>query len=68
MFKPENTKEYMKAVKIGFDYYGLNRFYEMHKDVCNNPDNPWGYALTPLNDLSYEEFDVLVKEYLSNTK
>ena len=33
--------KYYNALKIGFEYYGLNGFFEMHKDACDNPDNPW---------------------------
>ena len=63
MINPNKTDEYLKAIKIGFEYYGVNGFHEMHKDVCKNPDNPWGYALHVLNDLNYDEFELLCRTY-----
>jgi hypothetical protein len=62
------TKDYFKALEIGFDYYGLNGLFEMHKDVCDNPDNPWAYGLTVLNDLTYKEFEEIAAVYLKNIK
>lgn len=58
----------MKAIKIGFNYYGLDELYKMHEDVCKNKDNPWGYDLTPLNDLTYAEFEKLYNEFLYKNK
>ena len=60
--------KYYKALEIGFDYYGLNGFFEMHKDVCENPDNPWGYDLEVLNELNYEEFEIVANEYLNSVQ
>ena len=56
--------KYNNALKIGFEYYGLNGLYEMHKDVCDNPDNPWGYDLKVLNELDYEAFEKEAEKYL----
>lgn len=68
MILPNKRTDYLKAIQEGFDYYGLNGFYEMHKDVIENPDNPWGYVLEPLNDLTYEEFETLCKEFLNSNQ
>jgi hypothetical protein len=68
MINPNKTNEYLTAIGVGFDYYGLNGFYEMHKDVCEKPDNPWAYALSVLNDLNYEEFESLCTTYLKNNR
>jgi hypothetical protein len=68
MIESEKTKEYLTAIGIGFNYYGLNGFYEMHKDVCENPDNPWTYGLTILNEVKYEEFESLCALYLKNNQ
>jgi hypothetical protein len=65
MINSDKTNDYLKAISVGFDYYGLNGFYEMHKDVCDNPENPWAYALEKLNDLNYEEFESLCETYLN---
>lgn len=64
MIDVKKKNQYMQAIKIGFDYYGLDEFQNMHEDVCKNKDNPWGYALTPLNDLTYEEFKELYEKFL----
>lgn len=67
MIKQDRISKYLKAIKIGFEYYGLNGFYEMHKDVCENPSNPWGYDLQSLNDLSFSEFESLCNLHLKNS-
>ena len=68
MLNPSKKEEYLKVIKEGFDCYGLNGFYEMHKDVVENPDNTWSYALECLNDLNFEEFELLCKTYLNEIK
>ncbi|MGG2091330.1 hypothetical protein AB1283_01010 [Bacillus sp. S13(2024)] len=60
--------EYLKAIQIGFAYYGLNGFYEMHEDACKNKNNTWVYALESLNDLDNEEFKSLCDIYLKSIK
>lgn len=60
-----NIDKYREALRTGFGYYGINGFHEMHKDVCKEPSNPWGYALEPLNELSYEQFEIAAAAYLN---
>lgn len=66
--RKEVATRYFKAMGIGFGYYGLNGFYEMHKAVCEEPNNPWGYALDVLNELTYEEFKKVAATYLSQSE
>lgn len=68
MIHLSKKNQYMNAIKVGYNYYGLEEFYNMHEDVCKSKDNPWGYALTVLNDLTYDEFKGLYEEFLIKNK
>lgn len=68
MIKKDKMDEYLEAIKIGLYYYGLNGFFAMHNDVCNNSDNPWTYDMESLNDLDIKEFESLCNSYLNKRK
>ena len=59
MINQNKINEYIKAIEIGINYYGLSGLLEMHKDVCKNTESPWGYDLESLNDLNITEFHLL---------
>lgn len=58
-----SSDRYDKAFELGFAYYGVEGLLEMHRDVCNEPENPWGYGLAVLNELDVPAFEKLAGEY-----
>jgi hypothetical protein len=59
------TNDCLKAIDLGFEYYGLNGFYEMHKGVCDKTENKWTNELEVLNELNYEDFESLCTAFLN---
>lgn len=65
MINDKKIYNYMKAIKIGFTFLGINGFYQMHKDICDKKEMPWMGNLECLNDLNYNEFESLCEDYFN---
>lgn len=68
MIQLKEVNSYLKAIESGFECYGLNGFYQMHKDMHEREGTPWDYELESLNDLDMGEFELLCSVYLKGIK
>lgn len=55
---------YLRAIWIGFEDYGLNGFYHIQNEITNERESPWEDDLAILNELDYDEFELLCAVYL----
>lgn len=60
--------KYDEAFKNGFNAFGMNGFYDMHKEICSGEASLWEDDMKVLNELDISGFELLADEYLKHIK